>query len=355
MEKQFKAEDASCISCGASMKYSPERKKLFCAKCNSVKDIDFVSLTEKRNWEDRDKATISTKNWESLTKSLKCPNCGAGVVLNKLEYTKTCPYCNSGLIASENETNSFSPDGIIPFKFSKQEASNKFTEGVKKKFFVPRAFKKVIPVENIKGIYIPAFSFDADSSSKYSGKLAIDETYTRNGKRYATTSYRNISGTHSQKLVDIVVESSSKLNQKQMSEILPYNMTNLVKFDQAFIMGYTVEQYENAVDICKTISKRIMEDNIKKAILSKYRYDRVITFSLDAEFSNEKYIYNLLPVYSCNFTYKSKNYNTFMNGDTGKVGGGFPISKLKVTFVVILLFLVFVGLPILIYILNIFE
>ena len=230
----------------------------------------------------------------------------------------------------------------FPFKFSNEQASNKYAEGIKKKFFVPRAFKKAPPTENIKGIYIPSFSFDADSNSKYSGTLAEDESYTSNGKRHTRTIYKKISGTHQDKNIDVVVESSSKLNQKQLSEILPFNMKNLVKFDHSFIMGYTVEQYETTVDECKVISRRIMEENIKRRILSGYSYDRVVEFNLSTIFTNEKYIYNLLPVYNCSFTYKKKLYNTYMNGDTGKVGGGFPVSKLKVAFVV-LMFMLFVA------------
>ena len=99
-------------------------------------------------------------------------------------------------------------------------------------------------------------------------------------------------------------------------------------------MGYTVEQYENTVEDCEKVAKRIMEENIKKSILKNYHYDRVVSFEMTTQYTDEKYMYYLLPVYKCSFTYKNSKYTTFMNGETGKVGGGFPVSWLKVSLVV---------------------
>ncbi len=335
MEQEIKANDAGCPSCGANMKYLPETQKLYCENCKTSKDIIFEKMGEKRAWNLRDKATKSTKDWAKSTKNLKCPNCGASVVLSNLEYAKNCPYCETALVGNDASLNSLEPDGIIPFKFSDAVASEKYKKGLKKKFFAPRAFKKAPPTESIKGIYIPSFIFDADTNSTYKGKLADDDSYTdRNGHRRTKTSYKHISGTHASKQYDIVVESSSKISQAQMTDILPYNTQEIVKFKQDFIMGYTIEQYESTVDECKVIAKRIMEENIKREILSKYSYDRVCYFEMTTDYANEKYNYNLFPVYKCDYKYKNKTYTTIMNGQTGKVGGGYPISGLKVFLVV---------------------
>lgn len=343
-EKEIEAKKVNCPSCGAVMKYVPEKQKLYCENCETCREIQFKSITEKRLWENRNKGTKSTRAFAKENKSLKCKNCGASVVLNKLEYAKKCPYCSSSLIGESEELVTLTPDGIIPFKLSAIEASNKYVQGVKKKFFVPRAFKKAPPVENIVGIYIPSFSFDAKGDSKYTGTLADDDTYTdRNGNKRTKTTYKNIAGTHKSENIDVVVESSSKLNQVQLTQILPYDMKQMVEFKQGFIMGYVVEQYESTVEECEKISKRIMEENIKRTILSKYNYDRVISFDMTTVYSEEKYMYYLLPIYKCAFTYKKKQYTTFMNGQTGKVGGGFPTSIWKVLLVVFGFTLLFLG------------
>ncbi len=343
-EKNIKSSDVGCVGCGATMRYSPERQKLFCDNCETTKDIEFNKIAIKHLWAERDKATKSTKEWASQTKSLKCPNCGASVVLNKLEYSQNCPYCETALVGRSDEIEEISPDGIIPFKFSDLDASNKYVAGIKKKFFVPNAFKKAPPTENIKGVYIPCFSYDADTTSAYRGTLATDHRYTdKNGRSYTKTTYRNISGIHKQQNIDVIVETSSKLNQAQLQKILPFNMSDVVGFKQAFIMGYAVEHYESTVNDCKEVSNRIMEESIKKNILSKYSYDRVSSFSMETSYENEKYMYYLLPTYKCDYMYKNKKYTTFMNGQTGKVGGGYPKSPVKITFFVLFLIAIFAG------------
>lgn len=343
MEEIIKADDCSCPSCGATMRYSPENKKLYCENCKTCKKIDFVKITQKHDWEEREKLK-SLKEFKNSTNALKCPNCGANVVLNKLEYSKECPYCGSNLVSRDAKKDNLAPDGIIPFTFSDEVASQKYVAGIKKKWFVPNKFKKSPPIENIKGVYIPAFGYDADTSSKYSGRLATDHTHRdKNGNTYTTTTYQNISGTHYSKQIDILVETSSKINQVQLEKIKPYNMRASVEFKQGFIMGYTVEAYENTLQECKKIADEIMYDNIRNQILSKYSYDRVDYFDMDVSQSNIKYMYYLLPIYKCDYQFKNKKYTTIMNGQTGKVGGGYPKSAVKITFFVLFWVLLFVG------------
>lgn len=344
MEKTVKSNDCSCPSCGAAMKYSPENKSLFCDQCESLKNIPFEKLLEKHNFEDIKKHNTQTKEWLNETKNLKCPNCGAGVVVNKLEYSSICPYCDSNLVSRDESDNSIAPDGIIPFTFSDTEAAKKYIAGIKKKWFLPNKFKKSPPTENIHGVYIPSFGYDSDTNSAYSGKLATDHT-TRDSKGNSRTytTYQHISGKHKSLQRDVLIETSSKINQSQLAKLLPFNMTESVKFNQGFIMGYTVEHYNETVEVCKLMAEKVMEENITREILSKYHYDRVCYFNLSTEHSNEKYMYYLLPIYRCDYQYKDKKYTTLMNGQTGKVGGGYPKSGVKIFFFVLMWILIIAG------------
>lgn len=332
MEKVIKADDCSCPSCGATMRYCPEKRKLLCDSCQTCKDIEFVPLKTKHLWSEKDTLT-NLADFTSQTNALKCPNCGANVILNKLEYSKVCPYCFSSLVSSSAINARLAPDGILPFTFSNEVASQKYVAGIKKKWFVPNAFKKAPPTENIKGVYVPAFGYDAKTFTTYAGKLATQRTYRdANGNTRTQVTYRNISGNLNSMQLDVLVETSSKINQKQLEEIKPYNVTQAVTFKQAFIMGYTVEAYENTLEECKKIADDIMYNNVKDEILSRYTYDWIEYFNMDLKKSDEKFMYYLLPVYKCDYKFKNKNYTTIMNGQTGRVGGGYPKSPVKITF-----------------------
>ncbi|MBQ7884957.1 MAG: hypothetical protein IJ318_02550 [Clostridia bacterium] len=344
MENTVKANDCSCPSCGAAMRYRPEIAKLFCENCQTSKDILCEALTQKHDYSDMEKHSKKTRDWQEETKNLKCPNCGANVVLNKLQYSSSCPYCESNLVSSDKQDESIAPDGIIPFLFSDQDASKKYVEGLKKKWFLPNKFKKSPPVESIHGVYVPIFGFDSQTTSRYVGRLAKDHTTTNSkGERRTYTTYQNISGVHNSNQRDVLVETSSKLNQNQFAQIQPYYMQKAVQFKQGFIMGYTVEHYQNTVAECKKVAEQIMMENIKREILSRYHYDRVVSFDMSTAYTNQKYMYYLVPVYKCDYKFKEKTYTTFMNGQTGKVGGGVPRSGVKIFFFVLMWVLIIAG------------
>lgn len=344
VDKIIKTDDCSCASCGATMRYSPEKKKLYCDNCSSCKDIDFTPIKNKHLWEE--KSEFSNNNQFALqTNALKCPNCGANVVLNKLEYSKQCPYCSSNLVSANADVKNIAPDGILPFLLSDGEASSLYRYGIKKKWFVPNAFKKQPPTENIKGIYVPSFGFDANTSSSYHGRLATDHTRRdRDGKTHYYTTYQNIAGHHDSKHLDVLVETSSKINMTQFEKIKPFNMGKAVEFKQGFIMGYAVEMYEDTLEQCKKVADELIDNNIRSQILSKYSYSRVEYLNVSTTQSDVKYMYYLLPIYKCDYTYKNKKYTTIMNGQTGKVGGGYPKSPVKITFFVIFCLLALAGL-----------
>jgi len=73
---------------------------------------------------------------------------------------------------------------------------------------------------------------------------------------------------------------------------------------------------------------------------------------MHTEQRNVKFAHYLLPVYKCDYKYKNKNYTTLMNGQTGKVGGGYPKSGVKITFFVLMIIAIIGGIIALINILG---
>lgn len=321
-----------CDNCGGSLKFSPNGACLKCEHCLSTFDIEFTTKIPKHNLEFNDDVE---KEKEINTRVFKCSTCGADIILNSLEISKLCPYCHNATVIKKEEIKGLVPDKVVLFEFDKFEANKKFIAGVKKKFFVPNKFKKEMPESNINGFYFASFGFDAKTVSKYSGVLAKTETYTINGKTHTRTVNFKISGNNSSNFTDILVESSSKLTQKQLSEIEPYNITKCVDYDERAILGYEVEEHNNMLKTSSKESENIMYNRIKQKVLKKYSYSYVVSYSMDTKYSDRKYLYHILPVYNFNYEYKNKKYNTFMNGQTGKIGEGLPVSKVKVAFTVL--------------------
>ena len=349
-EKVVKSTQDKCRSCGGHLYFSPEDQALKCESCGGIEKIEFDHNNQKHDFKENKDAKEDYNEFANENKVFKCSSCGANVVLNKLDVATKCPYCDSSITVSKDAKIGLRPDSIIPFKFGEQKASMLYKQGLKKKWFLPNVFKKSPPIDEIKGVYVPCFSFDAKSHTIYSGRLSKTYTTTsRDGHTQTHTTYFNISGVRDYTHLDVMVETSSKIDQITFNGIKPYNLKELVVFKDAFIRGYSLEHYDQALENCKKVADAIIDQQIKNYILSSYVYTNVESYNQDVSLSQEKYSYYIVPTYSVKYKYKDKDYVTYMNGQTGKVGGGLPKSAVKITFFVFGIIALIIGIIAVIY------
>ena len=348
-EKELKRTSQKCSSCGGNMSFSPQDKGLKCQFCGNVMPLEYDNNVQKHNYSPNEENTQEHAEFTKENKVFKCSNCGANVVLNSLEVAKKCPYCESGYVAETNEMAGLKPDAIIPFKYSKEQTKQLYVKKIKKQWFLPNKFKKAPPTDNISGVYIPCFSFDANTSTKYSGVLAQTTTVFVNGKSETRTTYKNIHGTKDMQLDNIMVETSSHITQDIFDKLKPFPTSEEVKFDSSFILGYSVEHYNQSLVNSKKIANSIMENIIKTSILSRYSYSTVVSFTQNTSYSKEMYNYCILPIYQVRYKYKEKDYLTYMNGQTGKLAGKMPKSPVKITLFVLFILAIVVGIGLWLY------
>lgn len=348
------SSNAKCKNCGSNLKFDPKTQSLICPNCESEfpfdkKQEEIKHPVEEGKHNDNNKAHAS---WASDMKVVKCGTCGAEIMLSGLEISKSCPYCGSDYVSEESLLPGLKPDCIVPFMFNENDAGDKFIKGIKKKFFAPRALKKKLPQNKIHGIYVPSFTFDAESETNYKGLLIKKETHTDSKGRTTTYTRRiPISGVQRCSHVDYVEEDSSKINSKQMTGILPFNFKQSFVYDSNFVRGYSMEHYDESFSNCYERAKKGMTEVIRQAILSKYDYTSVSYLNMDVNFSNELYSYRMLPIYSFEFDWKQKKYMVLMNGQTGKVGGGYPKSGLRI-FLVAFVAIALIALLIILIVMN---
>lgn len=333
-----------CSSCGGNLVFSPKNQCLMCEKCSSISPIHSNINILKHNYDDYLKG--ESNETSSLPKKdiTNCSTCGASINMKGLEYSGKCPYCDTSLVLNSSKDN-INIDAIIPFKIDKDNLYEIYRQNVSKKWFIPNTFKKKPPMDKVKGYYIPSFSFDANSYSEYRGVL--ENTHTdKEGNRH--TERKHISGKTNFNLTNILIESSSKIEQEQLKGVLPYNLKEAVSYQDEFVLGYSVEKFEDRIENCYNLAKYEMDSIIRAQILSRYHYDRVVSFECNTVYSDRKYSYYMLPIYQIEFEYKDKKYLSYMNGQTGRVGTGIPKSPVKITFTVllVLLFLAIIFTPI---------
>ncbi|MCQ2564842.1 MAG: hypothetical protein MJ152_03195, partial [Clostridia bacterium] len=142
---------------------------------------------------------------------------------------------------------------------------------------------------------------------------------------------------------NVTVEANPNLSQEEMAGILPYNYSQAVEYDNAFLNGYMLEYQDKMFSDCFSIAEKFIKSEIEKEILRKHNCTGISSLTLETEYLDKKYNYCLLPVYFIKNEIKGKKKKVLLNGQTGQVGS-LPKSKWKVAITVILSILLFGGL-----------
>ena len=340
----------ACASCGGRVEFSPNDKALKCQNCGNVYPIEYKNTVAKRPVGSKI-SNFEMKKWQENNRSYSCQNCGANIVLNKMDISSKCQYCNTSALVPLEELPGLKPEIIIPFKISKENAKTEFYNRVKKRNFLPLNFKKNLPKADIGATYISSFTFAMLVSASYSGRLRISKTVRdRDGRTRTVYEYRPISGNVNQQFNNLVVEASDKINQDEIMDIFPYNFNESYDYDDDFVKGYNVGYYNQTVEQSEVVAKRDALELVERQIRNKYS-DPIENLIISPIYSNVNYNYALLPVYFVAFNYKNKPYINVMNGQTGVIGGKVPRSGVQITLLTLFIILA-IGLPILFILLS---
>lgn len=331
-------ETEKCPSCGSNMVFDPENGCLSCPHCGTkvefqkdetAQEIDLSSAFGKdRQW-NADEAVV-----------FSCDNCGAKVVLKAGQTAKICPFCGTAHVRKTEELAGLKPNGLIPFAFGEEKAVEYSKAWAKKRFFAPGKFKKRLTAENVNGVYTPCFTFDSNTSSVYNGRIGTTHTRTvGSGKNRRTETYvvwRNISGAYYYNFNDVLITAGSKLDQKKLDKLRPYDTDSGKVYEENYLLGFMAYQYDDGIEDCWNKAKAVMDKELKRAILSQYTYDRVDYINVSTRHERVTYKYVMLPVYVGNYSYKKKLFNFYVNGETGKTWGKYPKSVPKILSFVLL-------------------
>lgn len=348
-------DTSSCPLCGGRLVYSPADHALKCEYCGGKGQIDMSRYGEELNFYD----LINAKNntWANDTHVFRCNNCGAKTVISKKEISKKCPFCGTTNVVQTEELCGLKPNAVLPFLLDKAQACESAVKWAKKRLFSPRKFKKTVYPEEIDGNYIPAFTFDTNTVTRYSGKLGRTKTRTKrvNGKTVTEsyTEWFNISGTYKMSFDDFLVQASDSVKQKDVDKLSPFDTNQSQAYSSDYLMGYTAAQYSKSGQECWEYARGVMQEQVKAAILRQYTYDKVGSFSMNMSCNDITYKYVLLPLYVGHYSYSQKLFNFFVNGRNGKVTGKAPVSPLRVGIAVLLGLVAVAGIAALIYFLGI--
>lgn len=346
MEKQIsedKGRSFSCPSCGGRMVFDPETQKMKCPFCDSLKDIDAERIIPNEYALESVQDT-GDENWGDKTHVMRCQGCGAQIVLTGETSADICAFCGAPHVMEDQQKAGIAPESILPFKIAKKQAVSGFRTWIGKKLFAPTKAKKMAALGEITGVYLPYWTYDAETTSRYVGQaghyyyVEVPVQMTRNGKtqtemrKERKTDWRPTSGVVSNSFDDILIAGSNRLPEYLLSRVRPFDLTKLVRYAPDFISGFISEKPAIDVKAGWKEAEGIIDDTMKSlATKDILRFaDEARVNQIESDNQNVKYKLTLLPMYLSSFKYKDKTFHVLVNGQTGRIGGQAPVSAVKV-------------------------
>lgn len=329
------------------MSFCPTRGKLFCEYCRSEGEIDSESreAPEYRYYPDEDR--FDAPRWEEKgTRTLTCPSCGADTVLSAGTVTASCPFCGSHYVtemSEEDAKTSIRPESVVPFRISKEQASAAFAAWAKGRWLAPRAFRRGRHKSEMRGVYIPFFTFDAEQSTSYRGfgGRTRTERYTvringRSETRTRTvTEWFPISGTADLSFDDLPAPATRKIDMALFRRLGSYNMKVLNVYNPAYLAGFLAERYDVGVGEGFTHARQTMELRMEQFIKAERGYDNYRNMHYTHSYHNVRFKHFLLPLWIAHYRYRNKVYQFMLNGESGKSAGRAPVSVWKILAIVL--------------------
>lgn len=130
--------------------------------------------------------------------------------------------------------------------------------------------------------------------------------------------------------VRVPCDGSRRIDNALMESIEPYDYTGIKLFSMSYLSGCAAEKY----DVNKEEAAKRIDERIRAAADTEIRrmadvYTKLDNVSINVSYTNQQYVYALMPVWFLNYNYKGKDYAFAMNGQTGTMFGELPVSGFK--------------------------
>ncbi|HED33813.1 MAG TPA: hypothetical protein ENJ08_06295 [Gammaproteobacteria bacterium] len=276
---------------------------------------------------------------------INCKGCGAETMLGENQQAKVCSFCDTPLVLEQAETRTLiKPKGLLPFKIERVDARQNFKAWLSGLWFAPNDLKKQITQhDKFKGVYLPFWTYDCDTTSLYAGQRGEYYYVTVSGTdgKGSTTSQEERrtrwSDTRGQVYCafdDILVPASHSLEQDKLNALQPWDLKHLVDYKDEYLSGYVAETYQVSLKSGYATAKKTMDSRIYREIKRDIGGDEQRVDSIDTRYQDATFKHVLLPVWISAYRYRSKLYQILVNARTGEVQGMRPYSWIKITLAV---------------------
>ncbi|MCQ2354145.1 MAG: hypothetical protein MJ102_03455 [Clostridia bacterium] len=329
-------QEYKCPCCGGAIEFDSSLQKMKCPYCDTEFEMETLQSydndlkidgSENMQWDNS-----AGQEWqEGETEGMRvyvCKSCGGEIVGDETLGATACPYCGNPVVMMGQFSGALKPDIVIPFKLNKEAAKAGLMKHVQGKKLLPKIFKDQNHIDEIRGIYVPFWLFDADADADIRYKATRVRTWSDSNYNYTETSYYSVLRSGSLGFSGVPVDGSQKMADDLMESIEPYDLSEAVDFRTAYLAGYLADKYDvSSEDSIERANERIRRSTEQAFASTVTNYASVVPESTNIRLSSGKTKYALYPVWILNTTWNGNKYTFAMNGQTGKFVGDLPVDK----------------------------
>jgi hypothetical protein len=144
------------------------------------------------------------------------------------------------------------------------------------------------------------------------------------------THHYNVSRKVSAAYSRVPADAAAHLDDAAMNKLEPYDFTAIKGFSMPYLSGFFAEKYSVAAqEMYPAVQGRIEGYAKEVARETVQGYSTVTVTSCDTSIRDLQTSYAFLPVWMVSYRHKEKDYMFLMNGQTGKIVGKPPLSRVK--------------------------
>lgn len=333
-------QEFKCPCCGGAISFNSQLQKMKCPYCDTEFELSTLTSYE----EELNQSVEEPMKWDVSAggewkdgeadhlRTYICKSCGGQIIGDESTAATACPFCDNPVVMLGQLSGELKPDLVIPFQLDKEAAKQGLQNHYKGKVLLPKIFKDENHIEEIRGVYVPFWLFDADSHAHIRYKATKEKQWSDSNYYYKETSYYSVTRIGDVSFAHVPVDGSQKMPDDLMESIEPYEYNGAVDFQTAYLAGYIADRYDvtaqQSIDRANERIRHSTESEFRKTVQG---YNSVITDFSNIKLENGAIRYALYPVWLLNTKWKEKQYTFAMNGQTGKMVGNLPMDKGRFT------------------------
>ena len=336
-----------CPACGADLTFHIGQQALKCSFCGHEEPIvlpedepvverdfrEMLAQLEQRH-EQRDDSFAGMRE-------LTCESCAGTVVFQGALTSTRCPYCASPIQinAAKQATHRINVDGVLPFHVDRTHAAKRLKNWVAGRWFAPNDFREQGIRADFNGVYLPYWTFDALTSTRYTGQRG--ETYTttvgtgKNRRTVTRTNWYPAGGQFQRLFDDVLVNATEGLNASLVRQLEPWPLDECVAYNQQMLAGFLARTYEVELPAGFEQARVRIRSALEQDVRRRIGGDRQRIGTMDVRHNAVTFKHLLLPVWMMAYRYHDQPYRVYVNAITGEIQGERPYSWIKIALAIL--------------------